>query len=61
MQEKIDAIKKIFGKTYFNEADCHGGWYNTRKYTYSGLMIKTLTLEKLTAFIKQQINYEEVL
>lgn len=67
--EKTDLIASIFAnptqeavKSGDNEVlrdgNYYGGIYNGRKYLYSEIMIKTLTLEKLEPFIKTQIRYE---
>lgn len=58
-KEKKEILMEFFKDRYVTEGDFHGGWYNGRKYMYSGIMIRTLSLEKLTKFITSQIGFEK--
>lgn len=73
MENKLQIIAKIFGRAESEDSDpetlkdlphaplshgkYYGGVYNGRKHMYSEIMIKTLSPEKLEAFIKKQIGY----
>lgn len=69
--KKTDLIASIFASptqevvksgdnTPLQDGNYYGGIYNGRKYLYSEIMIKTLSLEKLESFIKKQINHDSL-
>lgn len=65
-KEKIVLINTLFGGSSTEEnpnedavvkhGKYYGGVYNGRKFMYSDMMIRTLTKEKLEAFIRKQIG-----